>query len=194
MSCEVPELPKAPLLKAMLAEAKYDKQKRFEDFIESLPAMKRRENHKELHLPLRHLSLLSALRTRMLRTRRDKVDKISKSEAFKAFESIVEFMGERLEMMKKEEPGDRYNKTYDALTDQCATVLVYLRQSDNAKSAQGTDEELVKPRWNYSGFPGIYYYFCGRCGSGIDEGQTYCSFCNAKQNWIAEVPKCKWRH
>lgn len=62
--------------------------------------------------------------------------------------------------------------------------------SASATGTQVTDEESVKPRWNCSEYPGIYYYFCGKCGGGITKGQEYCPYCKTKQNWIEGVPKC----
>ena len=49
--------------------------------------------------------------------------------------------------------------------------------------------EIANVEWQYSEFPNVYYYFCGKCGSGIQEGTEICPFCKCKEDWL-KVPKC----
>lgn len=53
----------------------------------------------------------------------------------------------------------------------------------NENDYVGKHEGSIKPEWNYSEFPGSYYYFCGSCGNGIKKMELRCPYCKKKQKW-----------
>jgi len=55
------------------------------------------------------------------------------------------------------------------------------------------DNEKVVPEWNYSEFPGVYYFFCRSCGNGISEGTQECPICKKEIDWENCFPGCRIR-
>lgn len=47
-------------------------------------------------------------------------------------------------------------------------------------------KESVKPERQYSEIPGVYYWFCGSCGNGIEAKTTECPFCHKQINWVED--------